>query len=69
MNEGVAGVYRLRVKQTSDPGEVCRLLLRRLDLILKIMGSHQTFVSREDALEKGKTRDKETSVDKSEGSR
>lgn len=46
MKKGVAGVYRLRVKETSDP-EGIEVLLLGLDWILKVMRSHQTFVSRE----------------------
>ena len=45
MKKGVAGVYRLRVKQTSDP-EGIQVLLMGLDWILKVLRSHQTFVSR-----------------------
>lgn len=46
MKKGMAGVCRLRVKQRSDP-EGIQVLLRGLDWILKVMRSHQTFVSRE----------------------
>lgn len=46
MKKGMAGVCRLRVKQISDP-EGIQVLHRRLDWILKVMRSHQTFVSRE----------------------
>ena len=67
MKKGVAGVYRLRVKQTSDP-EGIQVLLMGLDWILKVLRSHQTFVSRSMG-ERQEERDKETSVGQSAGSR
>ena len=67
MKKGVAGVYRLRVKQTSDP-EGIQVLLMGLDWILKVLRSHQTFVSRSMG-ERQEDRDKETSVGQSAGSR
>lgn len=67
MKKRVAGVYRLRVKQTSDP-EGIQVLLMGLDWILKVMRSHQTFVSRSMG-ERQEDRDKATSTGQSAGSR
>ena len=55
------------MKQTSDP-EGIQVLLMGLDWILKVLRSHQTFVSRSMG-ERQEDRDKETSVGQSAGSR